>query len=87
MDKPDISPLFMELFLRLAAPPSSKAATETLNGEQKGGGGVDTILDTKGMTYDCPFPNRRYLSKNQHIEWAAGTSRSSIKQEILQEKW
>lgn len=56
MDKPDISPLFMELFLRLATPPSSKAATETLNGEQKGGGGVDTILDTKGMTYDCPSP-------------------------------
>lgn len=48
MDKPDISPLFMELFLRLATPSSSKAATETLNGEQKGGGGVDTILDTKG---------------------------------------
>lgn len=33
MDKPDISPLFMELFLRLVTPPSSKAATETLNGE------------------------------------------------------
>lgn len=65
MDKPDISPLFMELFLRLAAPPSSKAATETLNGEQKGGGGVDTILDTKGMTYDCPLPNRRYLSSQR----------------------
>lgn len=71
MDKPDISPLFMELFLRLATPPSSKAATETLNGEQKGGGGVDTILDTKGMTYDCPLPSRRYLS-SQRINTKSG---------------
>lgn len=40
--------LTLALCLWLVTPPSSKAATETLNGEQKGGGGVDTILDTKG---------------------------------------
>lgn len=37
IDKPDIRPPFMELYLGLPTLPPSKAATETLNGEQNGG--------------------------------------------------
>lgn len=42
----------MELYLGLATLPSSKAATETLNGEQNGGWRIKIIPDTEGMTYD-----------------------------------
>lgn len=52
----------MELCLGV---PSSKAATETLNGEQNGGGRIDTIQDTEGMTYDFSLPNRRCPSSKE----------------------
>lgn len=55
----------MELYLGLPTLPSSKAATETLNGEQNGGWRIKTIPDTEDMTYDFSLPDRRCPSSKE----------------------